>query len=96
MLLNGNSNFLKFICNNCLNEKSTVIFRNLHKISRDLKLDIINLLELPKFKLKKEININFDWKSCLLKELLFCREGQMECGFSSDMINQLITDICIF
>ena len=94
--LNSNSNFLKFICNNCLNEESSTMFKSLNKISCNLKLNISDLLQLPKSYLKKEIIVNFNWKSCLLKELLHCREGKMDCGLSFNMINQLITDICLF
>ena len=65
------------------------------KISKNLDLFLNYMLILPKAKLKKKMQTNLTWKDNLLKELLYCRDGAFDCGFDSDMISDIINEICV-
>ena len=94
--LNNGSTFVQFFCNNCLIEKSSIMFKNLIKISKSLNLCINDMLILPKAKVKKKMQNDISWKDNLLKELLYCRDGMLDCGFDPHMISYFINELCIF
>ena len=36
-----------------------------------------------------------DWKCEMIKELLFCRDGEAECGLDTNEINFLLYELCV-
>ena len=91
-----NNSFLNYIFNNCIYEKSSVMYRNLNKISHDLNITIKELLSFNNCQIKKIHCVNDNWKSNFLKELMYCREGQFVSNFSRHEIDHVLNHILLF
>ena len=93
----GNSNeFINQFFHHCLALKNSVMYRNIKHISVNYKLSISDLFHNRKFKLNKKTIICKNWKSNIIRELIYCRESQLLSNLSMQEINDIINEICIF
>ena len=95
--LNHSSEFIRFIFNNCLNEASSVLYKNINQISKDTNISLSDLLKKgkPKVKIKKLFEIERDWRMEMVKELLYCRDGYLYCYLDFNEIKAILYDLCV-
>ena len=60
--INNCSDFVKYFFIHCLQDQSSVMFKNLKKIAYDLNLTINSLLNLNKSKIKENLKIKNGWQ----------------------------------
>ena len=93
------NSLVEFIFKNCIINNSSYMCRNMHHISRQLNLPLHVVLDLPESSLKRKCkNIGVEepgWREALVREMMRCRDGTLECGLSPDQINEILTEVCI-
>ena len=94
--LNNNNSFVNYFFNHCLFERSSIMYKNITKISSDVGLPMEHLTKIGKFKLKKLFSINHNWKSEFLKELMQCRDGKLFSNLNKDEIYSIIYSSWVF
>ena len=93
--LNNNA-FIKYFFDNCIHEKSSIMYKNLNKISHDLNVSLRELFLFDKNQLKDKYCVNDNWKSKIIKELMYCKEGQLLCNFTRNEIDHILNHILLF
>lgn len=71
--------------------------RNIYNILEKLDLNIHVLFSHNASRIKtmlKQRVVSRDWRPTMIKELLECREGSMQCGMSAQEIDTLLIHLC--
>ena len=99
--LSNRSKFISSIFKNCMINKNSIMYRNLIKISNDLKInDLYETLNVSK-KIYKDQMWKYrypveKWKINIIQELLKCKDAkQLHCNLNIDEISIVLNDLCI-
>ena len=95
--LSHSSQFIKFCFENCLNEGSSVVYKNVNRIAKDTNVSLNELLRngKPKVKIRNLFEIDVDWRMQMVKELLYCRDGYLYCDLNFEEIKAILYDLCL-
>ena len=95
--LSHSSLFIKFSFENCLNEGSSVVYKNANRIAKDTNISLNELLRngKPKVKMRNLFEIDMDWRMQMVKELLYCRDGYLYCDLNFEEIKAILYDLCL-
>ena len=93
--INNKSYFINYFFEHCLFQKESIMYFNLKKISENTYLPISNLMNLSNAQLKKVFyKETSNWKSKIVKELLYSRERQLNCSLDEYEIGLILNEIC--
>ena len=95
--LQHKNDYISFFYKNCMINMHSFMSTNVNIILQYVNLTQEELRLYSEAFIKKKFKsmVNHDWKSNMVNELLRCRDGVMECGLSSQEINELLTVLCI-
>ena len=72
------------------------MYKTLNKISNDLNVTMNELLSFTKNQLKNKYNINNNLKFNVIKEFMFCMEGQLASNLNKLMIDYILNYLLLF
>ena len=90
------SSYVSFFFRNSLIGMYSYISRNIYNISNRINTSFQEIIRRPLnwVKNKCKPKFEYDWRVNMIKELLMCRDGALECNLSKIEIDELLNLIC--
>ena len=94
--LKHDSEYISFFFKNCLTGLHSYMSKNIYCITNRTGIEVNDILLKSEYWIKRvcKPNIVEDWRSNMIKELLLCRDGMLDCDLSDDDINELMIYLC--
>ena len=89
--------YISFFFRNCMMGLYSYMSKNIYCIASRIKSNFTEMMIRPLSWIKNKCRpkVAGQWQTNMIKELLLCRDGTLECQLSKEEINDLITSLCI-